>query len=135
MLHDELMDLIMDHYEKPRNLGKIVSPDVEQTGGNQGCGDKITVHLKINENKIEDMKFEIEGCILSQAGASLISEFIKGKSMEEIKEIDSDKMKELLSKDIVIRRPRCANLGLDTIKVAVMNYEKKSRKLLLETES
>ena len=124
MLHDELMDLIMDHYENPRNFGEMVNPDVEQTGGNPGCGDKMTVHLRINENKVEDIKFEIEGCILSQAGTSLISELIKDKPIEEIKKINSDKMKELLSKDIVIRRPQCANLGIDTIKAAVVKYEK-----------
>jgi len=124
MLHDELMDLIMDHYENPRNFGKMDHPDVEQTGGNPGCGDKITVYLKINDDKVEDIMFEIEGCIVSQAGTSLVSELIKDKSLEEIKEINSEKMKEILSKDIVIRRPQCSNLGIDTIKSAIRKYEK-----------
>ena len=124
MLHDELMDLIMDHYENPRNSGKMDTPDVEQTGGNPGCGDKITVQLKIDDGRIEDVMFEIEGCIVSQAGTSLVSEFVKNKPIDEILEINSDKMKELLSKDIVIRRPQCSNLGIDTIKAAIRKYEK-----------
>lgn len=124
MLHDELMDLIMDHYENPRNSGKMDDPDVEQTGGNPGCGDKITVQLKIAEDKIDEVKFEIEGCIVSQAGTSLVSELIKDKSIEEIKQMNSEKMKEILGKDIVIRRPQCSNLGIDTIKVAIKKFEK-----------
>ena len=124
MLHDELMELIMDHYENPRNFGKMDSPDVEQTGGNPGCGDKITVQLKITDGTVEDIMFEIEGCIVSQAGTSLISEKIKNMPIEEIMNLNSDKMKEILSKDIVIRRPQCSNLGIETIKSAIRKYEK-----------
>ena len=124
MLHDELMELIMDHYENPRNFGKMDNPDVEQTGGNPGCGDKITVQLKIKDGKVEDIMFEIEGCIVSQAGTSLISEKVKSMAIDDIKNLNSDKMKEILSKDIVIRRPQCSNLGIDTIKSAIKKYEK-----------
>ena len=124
MLHEELMDLIMDHYENPRNSGKMDAPDVEQTGGNPGCGDKITVQLKIDDGRIEDVMFEIEGCIVSQAGTSLVSEVIKNRPIDEIMKMNSDSMKELLSKDIVIRRPQCSNLGIDTIKAAIRKYEK-----------
>ena len=124
MLHDELMDIIMDHYENPRNFGKMDHPDIEQTGGNPGCGDIITVQLKITDDKIEDVMFEIEGCIVSQAGTSLVSELVKDKTLQEVKEINSEKMKEILSKDIVIRRPQCSNLGIETIKAAIRKYEK-----------
>ena len=124
MLHDELMELIMDHYENPRNSGTMADPDVEQTGGNPGCGDTIKVQLKIKHGKIDDVMFEIDGCIVSQAGTSLISELIKNKTVDEVLEIKQDKMKELLSKDIVIRRPQCSHLGLDTFKSAIRKYEK-----------
>ena len=125
MLHDELMDMIMDHYENPRNSGRIDDYDVELKGGNPGCGDTITLQLKIDENGIvEDIKFEIEGCIVSQAGTSLISEKIINKHIDEVKKIGPNQMKEILGKEIVIRRPRCANLGVDTIKSAIRKYEK-----------
>ena len=125
MLHDELMDIIMDHYENPRNSGRIDDHDVELKGGNPGCGDTITLQLKIDENGIvKDIKFEIEGCIVSQAGTSLISERIIDQHIDEIKKIGPDQMKEILGKEIVIRRPRCANLGVDTIKSAIRKYEK-----------
>ena len=125
MLHEELMDIIMDHYENPRNYGKLDDPDVEFHGGNPGCGDTIELQLKINDEGIlEDIKFEIEGCIVSSAGTSMISEKILNKSIEEIKKIGRDEMKELLGKDIIIRRPQCSCLGIDTIKTAIRKYEK-----------
>jgi nitrogen fixation NifU-like protein len=125
MLHEELMDIIMDHYENPRNYGKIEKPDIEFHGGNPGCGDTITLQLKISESGIvEDIKFEIEGCIVSSAGTSMISEKIINKPIEEIKKLGRDEMKELLGKDIIIRRPQCSNLGIDTFKAAIKKYEK-----------
>ncbi len=125
MLHDELMDIIMDHNENPRNSGKIKKPDVEFKGGNPGCGDTITLQLNISDKGIvEDIKFEIEGCIVSNAGTSMISEKVINKSIDEIKKIGPDEMKELLGKDIIIRRPQCSNLGIDTIKAAIKKYER-----------
>ncbi len=124
MLHEELMDMIMDHYENPRNYGKLDAPDVQQTGGNPGCGDDITVYLSIQSDRVRDIKFEISGCIVSQASTSLISELIKGRTTEEVKSIGLDDMKELLSKDIAIRRPQCISLGINTIKMAITKYEK-----------
>ncbi len=123
MLHYELMDLIMDHYENPRNAGEMADPDVKQTANNPGCGDKITVYLKIKEGKVKDIKFEIEGCIVSQAGTSIISEFVKDRPVEEIKNTGSAKIREIMGKDFVIRRPQCTNLGINTINAAIIKYE------------
>ena len=124
-LYEDIMDIIMDHYENPRNSGQIDDPDVEFHGGNPGCGDTITVQLKISdEGVLEDIKFEIEGCIVSNAGTSMISEKVLNKPIDEIKKLGRDEMKELLGKDIIIRRPQCSNLGIDTIKAAIKKYEK-----------
>ena len=124
-LYEDIMDIIMDHYENPRNSGQIDDPDVEFHGGNPGCGDTITVQLKISdEGVLEDIKFEIEGCIVSNAGTSMISEKVLNKPIDDIKKLGRDEMKELLGKDIIIRRPQCSNLGIDTIKAAIKKYEK-----------
>lgn len=135
MLHEELMDMIMDHYENPRNYGKMDAPDVQQTGGNPGCGDDITVYLSIQSDRVADIKFEISGCIVSQASTSLISELVKGKKTEEVKSIGLDDMKQLLSKDIAIRRPQCISLGINTIKMAITKYEKQRGFLNSDTGS
>lgn len=125
MLHEELMDMIMDHYENPRNFGKIDGSNVMQDGGNPGCGDTLTVYLRVdNKDIVRDISFEGTGCIVSQAATSIITEMVKNKSLEEVKKISSEKMKEILSKDLVIRRPHCANLGINTVKAALRKFEK-----------
>lgn len=125
MEHDEIMEKVMDHYDHPRNFGVLDKYDVQFSGGNAGCGDVLTVYLKLSEDgsKIEDVSFSGEGCIISQASASLITDMIKGLKVEELSAFNSERMKEILGKDIVIRRPRCANLIVDTLKSAVQRYQ------------
>ena len=88
ILEDLYQEIIIDHYKNPRNLGKIENPDVHKHVKNPFCGDEIDLDIKINsENKkIEEIKFLGEGCSLSQASASMLTELLKGKSIEEAKE-------------------------------------------------
>ena len=128
MLHEELMDLIMEHYENPRNFGPMDDHDVVQKGGNPGCGDTITIYLKVGKGKtIDRINFEGEGCIVSQATTSIISEMFSGLDFEKVKNFNNDEIKKILGKDLVIRRPRCSNLGVDTIKAAIREFEKNNR--------
>lgn len=125
MLHDDLMDLVMDHYENPRNYGKPDDYDIAYKGGNEGCGDTITVYIKFDEDGdvIKDISFEGEGCIISQASASVMTEHIRGSEISSLADLDLEKLKEFLGKDIVIRRPRCAGLVIDTVKNAVKQHD------------
>ncbi len=137
MQHDELMDLIMDHYENPRNFGKLDEYDLVQNGGNEGCGDTIKLYIKFSPDglRIEDVSFTGEGCIVSLASTSIILEKLKNEKIESISQFDLEKMKEYLGKDIVIRRPRCATLVIDTLKTAIKRfvYIKRSDELQRKT--
>lgn len=125
MLHDEIMDMIMDHYENPRNFGKLDDYDLVQNGGNQGCGDTLKLYIKFGDDgeKIDDISFTGDGCIISQASASVVIDKIKHEPVDTIADYDLERMKEYLGKDIVIRRPRCATLVIDTLKTAIKKYE------------
>jgi len=125
MEHDDIMEKVMDHYDHPRNFGELANYDIEFSGGNAGCGDVLSVFLKFSNDgeEIEDVSFKGEGCIISQASASIITEKIKGLKITELADFNPGKMKEILGKDIVIRRPRCANLIIDTLKSAVQRYQ------------
>lgn len=129
MEHDEIMDMVMDHYEHPRNYGDLDDYDLIQNGGNSGCGDVITLYIKFSQDgeRIKDIAFEGQGCIISQAAASIITENIKNTRLAEISGYDLEKMKEFLGKDMVIRRPRCSNLIIDTLKAAINRYGKLKR--------
>ena len=79
------MEMVLDHYENPRNYGEIESASVIQEGGNPGCGDILKVYLKVApDGLVEEISFSGEGCMLSQAGASIILESMKGKTVDQI---------------------------------------------------
>ena len=81
-------DIILEHGKSPRNLGKCEGYSHEAKGYNPLCGDKVHVYLKLdNEKKVQSLTFEGEGCAISLASASIMTELVKGKSFEEAKEI------------------------------------------------
>ena len=120
MNHDELMELILEHYKSPKNRGAIPDPSAVQKGGNPGCGDEITVYVDADENGVvRRLSFEGEGCMVSQAGTSIILEKAEGKTLSEIEDMPAGIMSDILGKRLVATRPGCAYLGLNTLKLAV----------------
>ena len=83
-LGDLYQEIILDHYKKPRNAGRLEEPTCSASGDNPLCGDKISVTVKKAGNKVEDIRWNGAGCAISTASASLMSEAIKGKSLSEI---------------------------------------------------
>jgi nitrogen fixation NifU-like protein len=77
-------DVILDHNKHPRNFGKLEPADVHADGHNPLCGDRLTVFLKLNGDRVEDIRFEGKGCAISTASASMMTEAIKGKQKAEI---------------------------------------------------
>ena len=98
--------------------------DVQLGGGNPGCGDLITMYLKIDDDRVTAVSFEGEGCTISQAGGSIITELVEGLSLDEIKELGTHTMKEEMGDDVVKSRVRCATLALGTVQAAVDQYRK-----------
>lgn len=120
MIHRELMDMLMDHYENPRNRGVLKEADSVRSGGHSGCGDTITVYVKMDGETVRNVSFEGSGCMVSQAAASLVTERAAGKRSREISAMGRENMIEILGREIVVRRPRCSMLALDTLKGALM---------------
>ena len=129
----ELMDYILDHYENPRNSGSISDADkaqnsICQNGGNPGCGDIVTICLNVKDGKIVDLKFEGEGCIVSQAGTSIITEKVRGKDIEEVLKMGPEMMTEILGEELTLSRPKCSTLGLATVKLAINELKRDEMK-------
>jgi nitrogen fixation NifU-like protein len=80
-------ELIMEHSTNSYNKKKLENPDFEEIGHNPNCGDEITLELKLNGNVIEDMAFSGHGCAISQASTSIMIDTLKGKTVDEAKEI------------------------------------------------
>lgn len=106
---------VLDHFKNPRNFGALTDCKIEK-GLNPLCGDQIELFIKINDNKIEDIKFNGHGCAISQASASLLTEHIKNKDLNEVKQVTEETIKELLGIPISYMRIKCANLSLKTLK-------------------
>jgi nitrogen fixation protein NifU and related proteins len=129
MERQEYIEFILDHFNNPRNQGEIADPDILVNGGNPGCGDVVTMYLKLDdEDRITDVKFEGHGCTISMAGASLVTEIVLGKTLHEIEELPYRSIIDQMGEDVVKSRLRCATLGIDTLKGAAHEYP--SRKAL-----
>jgi nitrogen fixation NifU-like protein len=125
------IQILLDHYERPRHRGELRDADVEMPGGNPGCGDVVTVYLKGDENHehIYDVTYEGEGCTISMAASSMILEEIHdgNLTMDQVLDLDYNEMIEKLGRQVVASRPKCATLGLGTVKAAIRKYQKDRR--------
>jgi nitrogen fixation protein NifU and related proteins len=121
------IDFILDHYENPRHYGSLEQPTVVQKGGNPGCGDVVTFYLKVDgDERISDISFEGEGCTISQAGSSLVTELFHGKTLAEVEAMPSDVVLDMLGRELAATRLKCATLGLNTTKEAVQRLRTNS---------
>lgn len=114
---------ILDHYKNPHNHGEIKNPDIKFTENNPLCGDVITINVKLNDSKVEDVKFRGRGCAISQSAMSMLTDEIKGKSLGEIKKIMREDIVNMLGIEIGVVRTKCATLGLVAVKNGIMEFE------------
>ena len=116
---------ILDHYKNPRNFGKMENASVHHHEYNPLCGDEIEMFLVIGKDKkVVDVKFHGKGCAISQASASMLTEQIKGKGIEELKKMTKENILEILGIPISPVRLKCALLSLDTLKNSILIFEK-----------
>ena len=107
----------------------MVDADIQLGGGNPGCGDLITVYLKVGAgDRIESLSFEGEGCTISQAGGSIVAEIAQGMTLDEVKELGIETMVDEMGDDVVKSRVRCATLALGTLQAAVDQYRRDQRR-------
>ena len=101
-LKELYQEIILEHGKNPRNLRKTENFNKDAKGHNPLCGDKVHVYLKLNENKkVEDISFEGQGCAISMASASIMTDLVKGKEENDVKEIISDFLDMIKEKDKV----------------------------------
>ena len=99
-LKDLYQEIILDHGKNPRNLGKFDNYNKDAKGNNPLCGDNVHVYLRLNENKkVEDIAFEVHGCAISMASASIMTDMVRGKEEKEVKEIVTDFLGMIKEKD------------------------------------
>ena len=125
------IQFLLDHYQRPRHHGALEDADVQMPGGNPGCGDVVTIYLKgaDDHEHIEEVSYEGEGCTISMAASSMLLQQVHEEdlAMDQVLEMDYNEMIEKLGRQIVASRPKCATLGLGTLKAAIRKYRKDRR--------
>ena len=118
-MDDLYRDYILEHYRHPHNFGIIEAPDARYEGANPLCGDRITMMLGIRDGVVAEVAFTGRGCAISQAAASLLTDEIKGKPVDEVAKITPADVLDLLGIEISPARLKCALLSLDTVSHAL----------------
>jgi nitrogen fixation NifU-like protein len=119
-MDDFYKENILDHYRHPRHTGTLEEPTHTHESHNPLCGDVLRIDLHVNENNIVDqVTFKGKGCAISQASASMLTEMIEGKSLDDVKNIGKDDILEMLGIEIGPVRMKCALLSLKTLKAGI----------------
>lgn len=122
------IETLLELYENPEHRGELPGADMTVLGGNPGCGDIVTIHMKVSpEGKVDRIMFEGTGCTISQAAAELVAERMEGSTLSEIEALQQEIIIDELGREVVMSRPRCATLALGTLKQAVQEYIQKQR--------
>lgn len=122
MTEDLYRELILDHYKSPRNHGVLDPCDASAEGQNPLCGDEVSISVRFDGgDTIEDIRFDGRGCAISQAATSMLTELVKGRSIEEVASLPKEELLDELGVPLQQNpaRLKCALLGLGVLKVAL----------------
>jgi nitrogen fixation NifU-like protein len=112
---------LMEHFQNPRNVGEISDPDGVGTVGNASCGDIMQMYIKVNGNRISEATFKTFGCGAAIATSSILTERIKGATLDEALKISEETAEEVLSQLPKEKAP-CFTLATDALKLAIEEY-------------
>ncbi len=117
---------VMKHFQNPQNVGILENPDGVGKQGNPVCGDVMELRIKIKDNIIEDAKFQTFGCCAAIATSSIITEMVKGKTIEEAENISKIAVAEALD-GLPPAKMHCSNLAADALHAAIEDFKKKNK--------
>jgi len=118
-MDDLYREQILEHYKNPHHFGELVDADITQEGDNPLCGDVITLYLKVDDGRVGDVRFRGRGCAISQASASMLTDMIVGKPVQDLKTFPTKELLEELGIQISPARMKCATLSVNTLRVAL----------------
>ncbi|MEW6725406.1 MAG: Fe-S cluster assembly scaffold protein NifU [Bacillota bacterium] len=115
---------VIEHFQYPRNVGEM--PDADGIGEviNESCGDATKIYLKIEDDRIRDVKFQTFGCAAAIATSSILTEMVKGKTIDEALEVTEDKVVEALD-GLPPKKVHCSNLAASALRAAINDYREK----------
>ena len=118
---------LFEHFKYPCNKKHVENPDFQAGHDNPSCGDKVTIEGKISKNKIIDIGFNGSGCVISQAATSMLTEFCKNKTIDEVLALTKDDLLSLVKIELGPNRLKCALLCLQVLQEALTNFKKEHK--------
>lgn len=118
-MDDLYRELILDHYKNPRNFGTLSHPTCSAHRNNPLCGDELTVEVLVDGGTLDDIKFSGQGCAISIASASMLSEKAVGQPVEVLKRFSKDDIVTMLGTNLTPARLKCALLSLEVLQQAL----------------
>ena len=118
---------VMDHFSNPRNVGKMEDPDGVGTVGNPVCGDVMKLYIKVKDDRIDDAKFQTFGCGAAIATSSMVTELVKGKTLEDAVSLSNKEVADALD-GLPPLKMHCSMLAEDALKAAIDDYKEKQAK-------
>ena len=116
-------EIILDYYRHPRNKGTLDHPQISAKDSNPLCGDIIEMQLELDKNNsVKEVRFNGQGCAISQASASMLTELVKGKTLDDARKISKDEILSLIGGQLSAVRLKCALLSLKVLKTGVYTY-------------
>ncbi|TMI07958.1 SUF system NifU family Fe-S cluster assembly protein [Candidatus Bathyarchaeota archaeon] len=116
-------EIILDYYRYPRNKGSLPRAQIHARDTNPLCGDVVEMQLELDErNIVKDVKFNGQGCAISQASASMLTELVKGKTVDDVRKISKEDVLSLIGGQLTAVRLKCALLSLKVLKTGVYDY-------------
>lgn len=112
-------DIILDHYRSPRNYGRLISPTATFSLSNPLCGDEITIDVVFVAKTISKIRFSGQGCAISQASSSLLTDYCKGKAVNNLQKLDREFIINLLGIELSPNRIKCALLPLEVLSTII----------------
>ncbi len=119
-------ELVMEHFSNPRNVGEILDADGVGVEGNPTCGDIMKIYIKVEDERIKDVKFKTFGCGAAIATSSMVTEMVMGKTLEEAMEISNKAVAEALG-GLPPVKMHCSNLAADALHKAIEDYRAKAK--------
>ena len=115
-------ETLLDHFRHPRNYGDLPAADISYESFNPLCGDRIRIALKVNDRVVQDARFKGDGCAISTAAASLLTEMIRGANLEDLLSLSDDRLISALESDIQPARVQCALLPLEALRTGLKDF-------------
>lgn len=116
-------EIILEHYQHPKNKGVLDPHDFSYEDVNPLCGDEIRIDVRVEGDRVSDIKFSGRGCAVSQASASILTEMVEGKSLDEVKAIGKEELLDEIGIPVSPARMKCALLGLKVLKAGVYGLD------------